>query len=107
MKTTAVCKGLKRNLVLLATAIFLFMPIASTAKNYHKLVSAISVGMDSLQVIETSGEPTKVIDVRRWFYVNDEVVILNGEVIDIRLSNRDRKVRLRRQEKDQIGRAHV
>lgn len=101
MKTTAVCKGLKRNLVLLATAIFLFMPIASTAKNYHKLVSAISVGMDSLQVIETAGEPTKVIDVRRWFYVNDEVVILNGEVIDIRLSNRDRKVRLRRQEKDQ------
>lgn len=55
------------------------------AKNYHKLIEKISVGMDSAQVVQVAGDPTKFIEVERFFYNLDQVVISDNEVIDIRI----------------------
>ncbi|MDX9846878.1 MAG: hypothetical protein RBT74_07855 [Tenuifilaceae bacterium] len=61
------------------------MPNSMMAKNYHKLIEKISVGMDSAQVVQVAGDPTKFIEVERFFYNLDQVVISDNEVIDIRI----------------------
>jgi BASS family bile acid:Na+ symporter len=58
------------------------------AKNYHKLLKEVTVGMDSSQVIQIAGSPSKKLNVSRWFYGADQVVFLEDEVIDIRVSHR-------------------
>lgn len=94
-----------RSLYSLAFLLILsFFPFLSGAKNYQRLVKDITVGMDSTQVIGIAGLPTKFVSVLRWFYESDEVVISNGEVVDIRLGDSKRKVRIRKVDRE--SRAH-
>jgi BASS family bile acid:Na+ symporter len=58
------------------------------AKNYHKLIKDVVVGMDSAQVIDMVGLPTHSYFVERIFYLKDQVVIVNDQVIDIRVKDR-------------------
>jgi BASS family bile acid:Na+ symporter len=58
------------------------------AKNYHKILKEISVGMDSSEVFSIAGSPSKTLEVERWFYGGDQVVLLNDEVVDIRVKQR-------------------
>lgn len=61
------------------------LPSSLTAKNYHKRVKEVDLGMDSIQVIKIAGEPTKKIVVDRFFYLQDQVVVSEDKVIDIRV----------------------
>ncbi len=63
------------------------------AKNYHKLLKEVEVGMDSSQVIEKAGSPSKFIQVTRWFYGADQVVIADEKVVDIRITHEIRPER--------------
>ncbi|MDX9769977.1 MAG: bile acid:sodium symporter family protein [Tenuifilaceae bacterium] len=63
-------------------------PNAVQAKSYHKLMQGVAVGMDSVQVVEHVGSPTHWQTVERFFYLNDQVVIMDDEVIDIRVKDR-------------------
>ncbi len=67
---------------------FLSNPQSLTAKNYHKLMKQVKVSMDSTQVLDVLGEPTNCEEVTRWFYGDDQVVISDSEVIDIRIAQR-------------------
>jgi bile acid:Na+ symporter, BASS family len=69
------------------------------AKIYHKILKDISVGMDSTQVLDIAGAPSKTINVERWFYANDQVVISNNEVVDIRIKQRIKPEKSRRDKK--------
>lgn len=57
------------------------------AKNYHKILTEISVGMDSSEVIIIAGEPTDFMNVSRWYYGSDQVVVSEDQVIDIRITH--------------------
>lgn len=68
----------------------------SYSKNYYKLLQGVAVGMDSSEVVRVAGEPTRTVRVTRWFYGQDQAVIVNDEVTDIRIEQPDRSVRLKR-----------
>jgi bile acid:Na+ symporter, BASS family len=76
------CKSIFRALFLFT---FFLVSFTLSAKNYHKVVKDISVGMDSSEVFSIAGQPTKVVEVKRFFYDNDQVVVADGEVVDIRI----------------------
>ena len=84
--------------ILLAVVIVfgLFSTISLQAKNYQKLVKDVAVGMDSAMVVDVAGAPTKSIPVKRLIYETDEVVISEGEVVDIRIGNKSHKVQIKR-----------
>lgn len=69
---------------------------STEAKIYHNRVKQVAIGMDSVQVIQLVGQPTKTEYVTRFFYGNDQVVIAEGEVVDIRLFNRNTKVNFKK-----------
>lgn len=89
-------KNRTRNSQIFALAVGAFFLICSIipntvwAKNYHKLLSGVSIGMDSSQVVDIAGKPTKIVEVERWFYGADQVVISDDEVIDIRITHKIR-----------------
>ncbi len=64
------------------------MPNSLQAKNYHKLMKEVTIGMDSAQVVQIAGDPTRVVEVERYFYNLDQVVISDNEVIDIRIKHK-------------------
>ncbi|MFP4555315.1 MAG: hypothetical protein ACLFNU_00465 [Bacteroidales bacterium] len=68
--------------------LFSVIPFTGASKNYHKLIKQVSAGMDSSQVIDIAGNPSKTISVERWYYKADQVVVSNNEVVDIRLKSR-------------------
>ncbi len=63
-------------------------PLTVHAKNYHKLLERVKVGMDTTEVIQIAGSPTKTVSVWRYYYGTDQVVIADEEVIDIRIGQR-------------------
>lgn len=84
------------------------MPNSLMAKNYHKLIKEISVGMDSAQVVQIAGDPTKYIEVERFFYNLDQVVIYDNEVIDIRIKHQVKPIsKGDRKQKDQKAISHL
>jgi BASS family bile acid:Na+ symporter len=74
----------------------------ATAKIYHKLMKQVELGMDSSDVVRIVGEPTRVDGVKRFFYNDDQVVLMGDEVVDIRLHNRDTRIHLKRQKDGKI-----
>jgi len=74
-------------------------------KNIANNLRTISVGDDTTQVINKAGEPSMKENVSRWFYGNDQAVIVNGKIVDIRLFERNRKISLRK-EKDKSENVH-
>ena len=68
--------------------LYIIMPNAVQAKGYHKLMLGVAVGMDSVQVIDQVGVPTHSHGVERLFYLNDQVVLIDNEVVDIRVKER-------------------
>ena len=67
---------------------FIALPSISLAQKYAKLLKNISIGMDSVEVVKIAGRPTKSIMVERLFYANDQIVIVNNEIADIRIKER-------------------
>lgn len=58
------------------------------AQAYPRILREVSTGMSTYQVDSIAGTPTKTAEVRRWFYSTDQVVIVDEEVVDIRISHR-------------------
>jgi BASS family bile acid:Na+ symporter len=80
---------------------------STEAKIYHNRVKQVAIGMDSVQVIQLVGQPTKTEYVTRFFYGNDQVVIAQGEVVDIRLFNRNTKVNFKKLKKSKQGKDSI
>lgn len=88
-KHTFIAKFLVASIVLLASLLTLNSSSAA-AQNYPKILRNVYEGMDAEQVISIAGEPLKIVDVSRWFFDDDQVVLENGEVVDIRIGQRIR-----------------
>lgn len=58
------------------------------AQAYPRILKDVSTGMSTYQVDSVAGTPTKTDEVQRWFYGADQVVIVDDEVVDIRISHR-------------------
>jgi BASS family bile acid:Na+ symporter len=82
------------NSVLIAILGYFVLSVCSvnvSAKNYHNLLQQVDLGIDSTQLFEITGSPTKRVDVVRFFYNYDQAVISNGEVVDIRIFHTERQ----------------
>ena len=65
------------------------------AQNIANRLKDISIGTDSLTLVNQMGEPSLKESVTRWFYGGDQVVISNDKIIDIRLMERSRKLSIK------------
>ena len=74
------------------------------AQTIANKLKTVSTGADSTVLVHDVGEPTKKESVERWFYNNDQAVLANGKIIDIRLHERSHKIKLRKDKdkKDEI-----
>lgn len=59
-------------------------------QTYQRVLQDIEQGMDADEVISIAGQPTKMVEITRWFYDEDQVVIVDNQVVDIRIGQRVR-----------------
>lgn len=69
-------------------AVVLLLPfIPVKADNLNQKLRKLQPGMDEAEVTAIAGIPKEIISVERWFYAQDnQVVVANEKVIDIRLN---------------------
>jgi bile acid:Na+ symporter, BASS family len=86
------------------TAMILIAALMGTpeakAENLNQKIRKLKPGMDAAEVMAIAGTPKDVIPVERWFYpLENQVVVANEKIIDIRLNPelRDRSISFRNQ----------
>lgn len=96
-------KVLVLRLLLTVAALFSFMLKTVDAENLNQKIRHIEPGMDEAQVIAIAGAPKEVVPVERWFYAQEnQVVVAEGNIIDIRLNPdlRDKRISFRASQSD-------
>lgn len=78
------------NIFFLLFIIILCYPSTISASHIKNLRN-VEISMNPSQVEELAGKPTKTIEVERWYYGSDQVVIADKQLIDIRLDKRTEK----------------
>jgi len=91
--------SLKRLGFFLMLAFFVIFAHKTEAQTIANKLKTVSTGVDSTVLVNDVGEPTKKETVNRWFYDKDQAVFADGKIIDIRLFERNRKIKMRK-EKD-------
>lgn len=81
--------------LILVTLLLLLINGSTKAESISKKLKELAIGIDSTALIEQMGQPTYKDEVTRWFYNTDQVVIINGKISDIRLSNTSHKINIR------------
>ena len=96
--------SLKRWGICLLLAFFFIFGNHAEAQNIANKLKSIPIGTDSTALVRAVGEPTKKETVIRWFFDKDQAVFEDGKLIDIRLHERNRKIKLRKEKdkKDEI-----
>jgi bile acid:Na+ symporter, BASS family len=87
--------------LVIITALFVLMPQLLEADNLNQRLKKLSPGMSSGEVIAVVGEPKEIITVERWFYPNNnQVVVEEDRISDIRLNPeiRDKRISFRNQQ---------
>jgi len=88
-----------QKLALLATTfVFVIAPLFMKADNLNRLLRQLKQGMHESEVITIAGTPKEIIPVERWFYAQEnQVVVADNKIIDIRLSPemKDRRISFR------------
>ena len=91
---------LNRLCFFLFLSFFLMMGKNAEAESISNKLRTISYGTDSTSLVMKVGQPTMKQPVSRWFYGKDQVVFVNGKIVDIRLEERDRRISLRKDKED-------
>lgn len=81
--------------LILTTLSLLLFSVSVKAESVSKRLKELTTGIDSVTLVEQMGQPTYKDVVTRWFYSADQVVIINGKITDIRLSNRSHNINIR------------
>jgi len=69
------------------TVLLVIAGLVLKADNLNKQIRQLKPGMDEAGVVAVAGTPKEVVPVERWFYKNEnQVVISNNRIIDIRLN---------------------
>lgn len=69
------------------------------AENLNQKLKRLELGMNEAEVLSITGPPEEVISVQRWFYEKEnQVVVSDDKIIDIRLNPelRDKSIRFRK-----------
>jgi len=94
----------RKRLVVQAMAFLLAIsPILIKADNLNQRLRQLKQGMDESEVAAIAGTPKEIVAVERWFYAQDnQVVISDDKIIDIRLNPelRDRRISFRSHQHD-------
>jgi len=88
--------SLKRFGLYLLFSFFIILGNKSEAQTITNKLKAVSLGADSTVLVQQAGEPTKKETVSRWYYGKDQAVLVDGKITDIRLFERSRKIKLRK-----------
>jgi len=88
--------SLNRLAICFLLAFFFIFGNHAEAQNIANKLKSITVGTDSTALLRVVGEPTKKETVNRWFFDRDHAVFVNGKITDIRLHERNRKIKLRK-----------
>jgi len=80
---------------LLTLFVFVFGISPSWAENYVKKLKQISIGADSLELIEKVGVPSAKENVQRYYYGKNEAIVQDSLIKDIRLAESHKKIRIR------------
>jgi len=81
--------------------IFVLMANIAGAQTITQKLKSVSTGVDISTLVSQMGEPTSKEGVVRWFWGKDQAVIANGKIIDIRLGEKNRKIKIRK-DRDKI-----
>lgn len=79
--------------LLLTSLLMLWMVFSvnlTTGQTYQRVLRDVEPEMDLNEVIAIAGDPTKTVEITRWFYDDDQVVIMEDQVVDIRIGHRVR-----------------
>jgi bile acid:Na+ symporter, BASS family len=90
---------------LVIVPLILFLSLQSMmADNLNQRLRKLQTGMSDDEVKAIAGEPREIIPVERWFFAQDNQVVVAGEkIIDIRLNPdlRDKRISFRNQKSDE------
>ena len=84
--------------------LFILLGNVAGAQTLVNKLKSVSTGIDESTLILDVGEPSAKESVVRWFYGKDQAVIVNGKIIDIRLGEKNKKIKLRK-ERDKVDEA--
>lgn len=88
-----------RWILLALLAMFIVTNQGLKAENLNQRLKKLTPGMNETEVLSITGPPEDVIPVQRWFYENENQVVVAGDrIIDIRLNPdlRDKSIRFKR-----------
>lgn len=88
-------------LLVITAALFVFMIQSLKADNLNQRLKQLTPGMINEEVIAVAGIPDEVVTVSRWFYPNNnQVVVAEEKISDIRLNPeiRDKRISFRSQQ---------
>lgn len=85
------------------TILLLVFPISLLADNLNQRLRQLQPGMDEAEVTAIAGAPEEIVPLERWFYAQDnQVVVADNKIVDIRLNPelRDRRIRFKAHHQD-------